>query len=159
VNRLRRSALLLGLTASVVIGSSIPASATFTDPVSTSTGTMRTVTVAAPASIEIDESCTQVATGGYYNSYGRWVTTYTTYYNATVTWPASTTARGVTGYRVMAHLNNGTSVVMGETTASNRTVSARVDRAYLNYQPRLSVITLTSYGWTAETARTAVLSC
>jgi hypothetical protein len=29
----------------------------------------------------------------------------------------------------------------------------------VGYQPRLSVSTLTSYGWTAESARTGVISC
>jgi hypothetical protein len=48
---------------------------------------------------------------------------------------------------------------MAQTDAVNRTVSATVDRAYLNYAPTISVITLTSYGWTAETPRTATLTC
>ena len=34
-----------------------------------------------------------------------------------------------------------------------------VDADYLAYQPRLSVTTLTSYGWTATTAQTPVLTC
>ena len=157
MNRIRRTAVLLGLTASVVVGSSIPASATFSDSVATKTATLRAATVAAPASVRVDDYCSTTSYT-YWNGTSN-VTVTEHWYNATVTWPASTTQRGVTGYRVMAHLNNGQSVVMGETTATNRTVSARVERAYLNYQPRLSVITLTSYGWTAETPRTAVLSC
>lgn len=157
MNRIRRSAVLLGLTVSVIVGSSIPASATFTEAVRTDTATLRAATVAAPATVNVSDYCSTT-------SYTYWngttnVTVTENWYNATVTWPASTTQRGVTGYRVMAHLNNGQSVVMGETGTANRTVSARVDRGYLAYQPRVSVITLTSYGWTAETARTAVLSC
>jgi hypothetical protein len=38
-------------------------------------------------------------------------------------------------------------------------VSARVDRAHLDRHPRISIVTLTGYGWTAETPRSAVLSC
>ena len=49
MNRIRRSAVLLGLVASVIVGSSIPASATFTEAVSTNTLALRTITVAAPA--------------------------------------------------------------------------------------------------------------
>jgi hypothetical protein len=159
VNRIRRSAVLLALIAAVIVGSSIPAAASFTEDVATNTATLRTSTVAAPATITVSRTCTQTATGGYYNSWGRWVPTYTTYYNATVTWPASTTARGVNGYRVTAHLNNGTSVVMGQTDATNRSVSATVDQSYLAYQPTVSVTTLTSYGWTTESARKAVPTC
>ena len=157
MNRIRRTAVLLGLTASVIVGSSIPASATFTEAVSTTTAALRTATVAAPASVRVDDYCSTTSYT-YWNGTSN-VTVTEHWYNATVTWPASTTQRGVTGYRVMAHLNNGQSVVMGETGTTNRSVSARVDRAYLNYQPRVSVITLTSYGWTTESARTAVLSC
>ncbi|WP_147252145.1 hypothetical protein [Blastococcus sp. TF02-09] len=157
MNRLRRSAVLLGLTAAVIVGSSIPASATFTDAVSTNTAVLQAGTVAAPAAVTVDDYCSTTSYS-YWN--GTSTVTVTDYwYNATVSWPASTTQRGVTGYRVMAHLNNGQSVVMGETGTTNRSVSARVDRGYLGYQPRVSVITLTSYGWTTESARTAVLTC
>jgi hypothetical protein len=157
VNRIRRSAVLLGLTASVIVGSSIPASATFGESVRSTTGTLRALTVAAPASVNVSDYCSTTS----YTYWNGWtnVTVTENWYNATVTWPASTTQRGVTGYRVMAHLNNGTSVQMEQTAANDRSVSARVERSYLAYQPRISVITLTSYGWTAETARTAVLSC
>ena len=157
MNRIRRSAVLLGLTAAVIVGSSIPASATFTESVRTNTATLQALTVAAPAAVNVNDYCSTTS----YTYWNGWtnVTVTENWYNATVTWPASTTQRGVTGYRVMAHLNNGQSVVMGETGTTNRSVSARVERAYLNYQPRVSVITLTSYGWTKESARTAVLSC
>ena len=40
-----------------------------------------------------------------------------------------------------------------------QTVSARVDRSNLAYQPTISVLTLTGYGWTAESARKAVPTC
>ncbi|WP_164704488.1 hypothetical protein [Blastococcus litoris] len=155
---IRRALVLVGLTVAVMIGAAIPASATFGDTVAVATG-ISTGTVAAPASVTVNDYCGQTANGGYYNSWGQWVTTYSYWVDATVTWPASTTARGVVGYRVMAHLNNGQSIVMAETGTTNRTANARVDRSYLNYQPRISVITLTSYGWTAETPRTAVLAC
>jgi len=49
--------------------------------------------------------------------------------------------------------------LMGETTAAVGTISASVDQGYLADQPCVSVITLTSYGWTAETSRSAVLTC
>jgi hypothetical protein len=159
VNRIRRSAVLVGLTAAVIVGSSIPAAATFTEGVSTNTATLRTVSVAAPSSMTVSRTCTQSATGGYYDATGQWVTTYTTYYNATATWPASTTARGVTGYRVTAYLPGSAPIVMGETDAANRSLSASVDASYLAYQPTISVTTLTSYGWSTESVRKAVPTC
>jgi hypothetical protein len=157
MTRTRRILLLIGLALAVTVGAAIPASATFADSMAVK-ATVATGTVAAPASMTINDYC-YTTTSGYYDANGMWVTTYQYWYRADVTWPASTTARGVTGYRVMAHLNNGQSVVMGETNATTRSVSATVDRGYLNYQPRVSIITLTSYGWTAETPRSAVLAC
>ena len=159
MNRTRRSAVLLGLVAAVIVGSSVPAAATFTEAVSANTATLRTTTVAAPASITVSRTCTQTPNGGYWNTSGQWVTTYSTTYNATVTWPASTTARGVTGYRVTAYLPGSAPIVMGETDATNRSVSASVDASYLAYQPTISVTTLTSYGWSTESARKAVPPC
>ena len=159
MNSIRRSAVLLGLIAAVIVGSSIPAAATFTEAVATNTATLQAVTVTAPASISVSRTCTQTVTGGYYNSWGQWTPTYTTYYNATVTWPASTTARGVTGYRVTAYMPGSAPIVMGQTDATNRSLSASVDASYLAYQPTISVTTLTSYGWTTESARRAVPTC
>ncbi|SDF35859.1 hypothetical protein SAMN05660485_03204 [Blastococcus fimeti] len=161
MNAVRRTAVLLGLAVALVVGSSIPAAAAFSAKSVAVTSTITSGTVTAPASVNVAKSCTQTQTGGgYYNSYGQWVApTYSYWYQATVSWPAGSATSGVTGYRVMAHLNNGQSVVMAETDAATRSVSQTVDRGYLNYQPRLSVITLTRTGWTAETARTAVLTC
>ena len=159
MNRIHRSAVLLGLVAAVIVGSSIPAAATFTEAASANTATLRTTTVAAPASITVSRTCTQTPNGGYWNTSGQWVTTYSTTYNATVTWPASTTARGVTGYRVTAYLPGSAPIVMGETDAANRSVSASVDASYLAYQPTISVTTLTNYGWSTESARKAVPPC
>lgn len=51
-----------------------------------------------------------------------------------------------------------TSVRVGDhcTTTS---ISAAVDQDSLQFQPQVSDLTLTGYGWTAESARTAVLAC
>ena len=157
---IRRALVLIGLTLAVMIGAAIPASATFADAVKV-TATVSTITVTAPATITATGTCTTTTSGywDYSTVPATWVTTYQYWYNANVTWSASTTPKGVTGYLVMAHLNNGQSVVMAQTDAVNRTVSASVDRSYLNYQPTISVITLTSYGWTAESPRKAVPTC
>jgi hypothetical protein len=77
----------------------------------------------------------------------------------TASWTPSA-SRGVTGYLVSAHLALGGSVVqMDQKDAATTSTNARVDADYLYYQPSLSVTTLTSYGWTAQSAQTAQLTC
>ena len=76
--------------------------------------------------------------------------------------PASWTAsasRGLSGYLVKAHLNDGTVYPMAQTVAGTLSTSQSVDAGNLVYQPRLSVTTLTSYGWTAQSALTGYVSC
>ena len=143
MNRIRRSAVLLGLIAAVIVGSSIPASATFTEAVSTNTAALRTATVTAPAWAYVDVTyCHPV-----FNV------------DATVYWPSGAAPRGVSGYRITAYLNNGTSAVVAETGSAARSYSTSFDRSYLQYQPRVTVSTLTSYGWAAESPRSAAISC
>jgi hypothetical protein len=85
--------------------------------------------------------------------------TQNTMLSVTATWAASTTSRGLSGYLANAHLGDGSVFPMAQTAVGVHTTSATVDADYLAYQPRLSVTTLTSYGWTASTAPTPVLSC
>ncbi|WP_040337126.1 hypothetical protein [Candidatus Blastococcus massiliensis] len=142
MNAIRRTAVLIGLTVAVIIGSSVTASATFADWAARN-ATVVTSGVAAPANVNVTVTyCHPVHT-----------------VDVTVSWPASTTTRGVTGYRVNAYLNDGSTVVVAQTDAATRSVSATVARSYLTLQPRVSVTTLTSYGWTTESARSAVISC
>jgi hypothetical protein len=148
---IRRALILIGLIGTVMVGSSIPASATFADSAVVA-HTVSTGTVAPPARVTIDDYCSTTSSLLPVPTVNYW-------YNATVTWSAGNAPRGVTGYLVVAHLNNGQSIAMAQTDAGTRWASAAVDRGYLAYQPRISVITLTSYGWTAESAQTAVLSC
>src|SRR5688572_24822317 len=158
MTRTRRVLTLIGLAVAITVTGTLPASATFSETVAVPT-TIATGTVAAPASITVNDWCQTVATTTVDPVTGVSTTSYSYLYHAAITWPASTTTRGVIGYRAIAHLNNGTSVVMTETTATNRSANASVDQAYLAYQPRISIVTLTSYGWTAESAKTPVLAC
>ena len=142
MNAIRRTAVLLGLVAAVVVGTGIPASATFAaSSPAVAAAKVTTGSVTAPATVNVSKSCTQYAI------------------NVTVTWTAGTATKGVTGYRVMAHPNNGSAVSMGETGPSTLTLSGQAPLSYLAMQPRLSVMTLTGTTWTASTAQTAVLSC
>ena len=140
MNTIHRGLLVAPLTVAGLIGASLPAGATFGDPVSIST-TVGTGTVAAPSALSITSRCQ-----------GWW-------YQFDLSWPASTTTRGVTGYLVLAYLNTGTIYQVAQTDAATRSVSMTVDQSNLGLQPRVTVTTLTSYGWTAETPRSAVLTC
>jgi hypothetical protein len=142
MNAIRRGLILIGLTPAVLIGAMSPASATFTNTSAVS-HTVSTGTVAAPATVTVDVTyCHPVFV-----------------FDMTASWPASTTSRGVIGYRVSLHLNNGTSDVITETDAATRSISVRLDRDYLQFDPTVSVTTLTSYGWTKQSVRSSVLSC
>jgi hypothetical protein len=76
----------------------------------------------------------------------------------TLTWSESAT-RGVVGYSVQAHLADGSSYVLGRTNAPRTSLHANDDASVLDQEVRLSVRTLTSHGWTADSALTAPLTC
>jgi hypothetical protein len=196
----RRILILTGLTVAVIAGASLPASADFADVAPVPTTTVATGTVAAPASITVNDSCatttttvkrtvhtdpvtlvqtqtaysstsstsTSTSNVNYYSSTSaagpglNETTTTTVTQNTTLTvtasWAASA-SRGVSGYLANAHLVDGSVVPMAQTAATVTTTSGAVDADYLAYAPRLSVTTLTTYGWTATTAQTPVLSC
>ncbi|SNR72878.1 hypothetical protein [Blastococcus mobilis] len=138
----RRILALIGLTLTVIVGPAVPASATFTDSAAVAVG-ISTGTVAAPGWVSAEVTyCHPVH-----------------YVDATVSWPASETTAGVIGYRVTAHFNDGTSAVIAETDSAGRSYSARMDRDSLQFQPRVTVTTLTSHGWTKESVPSAVMSC
>jgi len=195
----RRILILLGLTVVVIVGASVPASATFSTSEVVST-TIATGTVAAPASVTVNDSCTTttttvrrtvrtdpatgVQTQTAYSSTttsagsatnvqssttssaagpGLYETTTTTVtkntdLSVTVSWAASA-SRGVNGYAVNAHLADGSVFPMAQTAAGTLFTSQTVDADNLAYQPRLSITTLTSYGWTAQSAVTGYISC
>src|SRR5687768_5517392 len=146
----RRIAVLAGAVLAMIIGASIPAAATFADSVALPTTSISTRVVQAPTQHEAIGWCTTTVdpvTG-----------VATTTMHAKVEWWRSATP-GVTGYRVTAHLNNGTSSVMATTDASADEVFGDAPQAYLAYQPRFTVTALTSYGWTAQSVMSNVLTC
>jgi len=193
----RRILILIGLTVAVIAGASVPASAGFADTTTVSTA-IATTTVAAPAWVSVNDSCTTsttvvrrtvrtdpvtlVQTQTAYSSTTTYAasssnvqssttttaagpglyetTTTTTTKNTMLTVSASWGAsgsRGVSGYLVTAHLGDGSSFAMAQTTTLS--TSDTVDADALIYQPRLSVTTLTSYGWTAQSAISGIISC
>jgi hypothetical protein len=137
MTRTRRILTLIGPTAAITVAGTLPASATSSEigPVPTA---IATGTVTVPASVAVDDWCQTVPTTTVDPLSGVSTTTYSCLYHSTISWTAGTTARGVTGYRVVAHLNNGTSVVIAATPAPTRTVSASIDQLHLQFQPRVS---------------------
>jgi hypothetical protein len=150
MNTFRRIAVLIPLTVGVVAGASLPAWATYADSQALQTTSILTVTVAPPTQVEAKATCTTTVNP----TTGATSTTV----QAKVEWHGSPTP-GVSGYRVTAFLANGTSSVVAKTGAADVEIFPSVDPAYLSRQPRYSITTLTSYGWTAESAKTGVLSC
>jgi hypothetical protein len=130
-----------------------------TDPVTlvqTQTAYSSTTTYAASSS-NVQGTTSSPAPGPGVNETTTTTVTKNTALNVTVTWTASGT-RGVDGYVVSAHLGiNDSLSPMLVTTAT--TTTRQVDADYLAYQPSVIVSTHTSYGWTADAARTAVLTC
>jgi hypothetical protein len=138
MTRIRRGLVLLGLTAAVVIGASVPASATFADAVAVTT-TVATTTVAAPANFVGKLTCGRPAT-------------------MSATWTASATPR-VSGYLISVYFSDGfvQTVQLGPTATS---WSATIDPYYVTaYSIQYSVTTQTSYGWSKESPRTAGFQC
>ena len=201
MNRIRRSAVLVGLTATVIVGSSIPASATFTEAVSTNTAVLQAATVAAPTGLIVDDTCitttttvkrtytthpatgvqtttassstttqststsnvqgteTTTAPGPRGNETTTTTVTRNTDLHVTLRWSPSP-SRGVNGYVVTAHLGaGGTTTPLMTTSSGTTSVTQTQDADALSYVPSLSVTTRTSYGWTATSAQTRVLSC
>ena len=201
MNRIRRSAVLFGLTAAVIVGSSIPAGATFSESVSTNTATLRTATVAAPTGLIVDDTCTTTTTtvkrtvftdpttgvqttrsytssttqstsstnvdssttetvaGPGLNETTTTTVTKNTVLSVALRWSASA-SRGVNGYVVAAHLGiNGSVLPLMSTASGTTSVTQSEDADALSYLPTLSVTTQTTYGWTATSAQTRLLSC
>jgi hypothetical protein len=125
--------------------------------VQTQTAYSSTSTSAASTS-NVQSYTTSTVAGPGWNESTTTTTTKNTMLSVSASWPASD-SRGVNGYLVTAHLSDGTSYPMAQTAAGTLSTGQTVDADYLVYQPRLSVSTLTSYGWTAQSAISGYISC
>jgi hypothetical protein len=136
----RRAAVLVLLAAGLLVGSSLPSWATYSDSAAVTT-TVATATVAPPTNLTSRTKCT----GG----------------DATVTlnWNASTSTR-VSGYRVRVHFGGGAYQDQTTLAATATTWQGTTPDFYVNnYTMTFTVWTLTNYGWTAESAHTARILC
>jgi hypothetical protein len=138
---IRRVLAVLGLALAVVVGGSIPASATYSDTAKLPTTSVATLTVVAPGAVTGKLTC-----GGTNSTMG-------------VTWNPSG-SRGVTGYRITVLFSDGyqqTEDVAGASTSSwTKSITTYNVTAY---GVRYSVTTLTSYGWSAQSALTGSFRC
>ena len=142
MNTIRRSAALIAIAITVLVALTTPAQAAFSAYATPATATIGTVTVAPPVNVTVETS----------NCHARWA-------DVTVSWRASPTAK-VTGYRVAAHRSDGVTRVVAQTDATTTRVSVTSDKFDLRgYTMTFTVMTETSYGWTAESATSAVMAC
>ncbi|MCW2741729.1 MAG: hypothetical protein JWR45_2151 [Blastococcus sp.] len=135
---LRRAAVLLLLTAGLVLGAALPSWASFTEAVALPQMTVSTPTLAVPGVPTARATC--VASTA----------------TVTVNWNASTAPR-VSGYKVRLWLGAAWQDV---TTVTGTTWTGNTSTTYVNdYVMTFTVWTMTPYGWTAESAHTAQVLC
>jgi hypothetical protein len=155
VSALRRSLLLIAVAVATLVGlTAAPAQAAFDDETTLSPLSVGTITVAAPTALSTKGTYCSTT---YYSMYGNWYASSTLH--AKLSWKPSTTTRGVTGYRVTAWFGDGSSYLIGDVGPTTTSVAQDVDQYYASQNIRVTVTTLTSYGWTAESAKSGVLTC
>lgn len=140
---LRRTLALLTLTVAVVLAVTAPASANFSLTRFLASTTISTGSVDAPSGVNaVLASC----------SNGRWM-------SVTVSWSPSASP-GVTGYAVTAYRSDGQVTTVAQTDAATTTANTTVDKLSAgSTSVAFTVTTLTSYGWTAESARSGQMTC
>lgn len=78
--------------------------------------------------------------------------------HATARWNRSSSP-GVTGYRMTVFFANGMTYPMDNVPASSTSMSDSYDAGVVDLGARLSMVTLTSYGWTAPGNLSNVVTC
>lgn len=138
----RRAAVVAGLAAGLVAATVAPAAAQFSASTSLQTS-VTTATVAAPGNVQAART---ICTNNQYFSL----------YTGTISWTPSD-ARDVTGYTVRRHLPNGSSEVVARPDADATWALHLGGGGGTTYV--YSVTTETAYGWTAQSGRTAPITC
>jgi hypothetical protein len=153
---IRRVLILIGLTLAIIVGASIPASATFAESV-TVNSTVSTFTVQPPASVS--NNGIQCVSREVWDGTAS-VTVWELQVN--MSWTASATATtkyGISGYRVTASSSSSTYPIatVDPTTFS---VADTIPIQRTNANIRVTVVTLTSFGWvSAELAPSGNIKC
>jgi hypothetical protein len=149
MTRIRRIAVLLSATAAVLFGAVLPADAQFSNSASVPTMAITSVDVLAPTNLSTAGTKCTTSWNGW-----TWVTTL----NAKVSWTASP-SRGVSGYVVTAVFSDGTKYPVAQVGATTTSLTGNYDASYASQNIRVTVTTLTSYGWTEESAQSGVIKC
>ena len=136
---LRRLVILVGTLLTLTLGTSFPASASFSASAAVPATSITTMVVDPPTSVVGKLACAATST-------------------MSATWVKSTTPR-ISGYLVTVYFSDGfvQTVQLGATATS---WSATIDEYYVTaYSVQYSVTTQTDYGWTKESARTGSFRC
>jgi hypothetical protein len=153
MNGIRRALILAGLTLAVIIGASFPAFAGFSDSV-TVAPRLTTATVSAP---------TNVSTAGtycaYWQTWNGWTWVQQSELRAKVSWNAAQNTRNVTGYRITAVMPDGSKMPVQDVPAGQLSVTGNFPTQYAYAGVRVTVTTLTAYGWTKESAAIGPITC
>jgi hypothetical protein len=150
VNPVRRSVLTGAVAVAVLAGLSAPAQAAFTDSATMPAVTIGTSTVAAPTGVSTAGTTCVVHTDSLGNSY--------TTLEARLSWIPSSTA-DVTSYTLLAYFPGSGSYPVATVDAGTTVVTGSVDGSYADQGLQVAVTARTSYGWTAESQKSAVLTC
>jgi hypothetical protein len=143
----RRALALIGLTVAVLIGGSIPASATFAEAVAVATS-VGTATIAPPTQVEAKTLCTTTVDPA--------TQVETTTMRVKIEWWRSTSPR-TTGYRVTVHPAGGTAYTLTTTGPTDEVFTTPSSIAGSN--PRISVTTLTGTNFTAQSTPPPIQPC
>ena len=137
---IKRLLTTLALALTIVVGSGIPASATYSDTAPLHEITVGTRTVLAPFNVTGKLTCGPSTS------------------TMNVTWGQSTTPR-ISGYRVTVHFSDG--YEQSETIAATATSWTKPITTYnvTAFAVRYSVTTLTDYGWFTQSGLTGSFRC
>ena len=143
MTRYRRTLALVTLAAAVLLATSAPAVATFSRSRALPTTTISTGTVAEPTNVTaLLGSC----------SNGRWM-------SVKVSWNPSTSPK-VIGYAVKAYRSDGQVTTAAQTDGATTTADTTVDKLSAgSTSVTFTVTTLTSYGWSTQSALTGYVTC
>jgi hypothetical protein len=149
MTRIRRIAVLLSFAAAAFFGGMLPADAQFSNSAAAPTMAITSVDVLAPTNLSTAGTKCDTTWNGW-----TWVTTL----HAKLSWRPSATTRGVTGYRVTA-LVNGFRYPIQDVPAGVTSLTGDYDASVTSNTITVTVTTLTSYGWTEESAQSGVIKC
>jgi hypothetical protein len=145
---IRRWLLLPVIAVALVLAATTSANAAFSAQSSVALPAVSTLQVAPPTGLTIGASSCywthDPSTGWHYMAQTK------------ISWTATTTTRGVTGYVVTALRTDGSTLTSLAVDPTVTSVTGTFDSALY---VRVTVTTTTSYGWTAQTAPSQAITC